>query len=265
MRRSVVLFLDILGYTELAQASNPEALNHLWTALREAGAVLTGEMTSHIWPPPYSIRVFTDNIVIGWPIPEHPLHGDGESQLGNTFLNVAQYQLDMAVRGYFVRGGIAVGDVFIDDTTVFGPALIDAYRIESDIAVHPRVVLSEEATQMAQEHTKYYGPPASAPQNNELLIDVDGRCFVNYLAAYTGCFDDPTEGRAELRKKMRCHKREIVSRLEKYEKHRRVWDKYAWAARYHNHVASKLFSTDGKLAIEDALLRPPFHPLLSEA
>lgn len=222
-------------------------------------------MYDRLFQAPYVLRIFTDNVVIGWPIPDHPLHGDGESQLGHTFLNVAQYQLEMAVRGYLVRGGLAVGDLFMDDMVVFGPALVEAYRLESEVAVHPRVVLCDNAVRLARLHSKYYRPRRSAPQNEELLVDVDGHCFVDYLRAYPGSFDDPAEGRTLLRKQMLIHKERVADQLGRHEKNRRIWDKYAWVAKYHNHAAAELFPKEAALRIDSTLMNPPYASLLARA
>ena len=46
--------------------------------------------------------------------------------------------------GYFVRGGVSYGNAYFDDLGLFGPAIEEAYRIESIIANFPRIVVSEE-------------------------------------------------------------------------------------------------------------------------
>jgi hypothetical protein len=43
-----------------------------------------------------------------------------------------------------VRGGATVGNLYHSNGIVFGDALIEAYRLESSVAVYPRVVLSQK-------------------------------------------------------------------------------------------------------------------------
>jgi len=262
MRVSVVTFLDILGYAEMAQTSN-EVLQGLREALEEAGEILSGKgIYDERYIRPYSIKVFTDNIVLGWPIPvEHPLYGDGERELGYTFLNVALYQLMMAVRGYFVRGGLSVGPYYMDESVVFGPALVEAYGLESKTAVYPRVVLSKDARDLALHHCTYYRPNDSAPQNTELLVDSDGLCFVDYLRASVGHFDDARVGIEWLKKQLGAHKSQIEKNLEAHRSNRRVWDKYAWLGRYHNHTVKNI-DLDKSLAVNPRLLEQGFSTLL---
>ena len=59
---------------------------------------------------PFEFKVFTDNIVIGWPILQ-----DGESEFEYTILNVAYYQLELILEGLFVRGAMDMGPAYIDD------------------------------------------------------------------------------------------------------------------------------------------------------
>ena len=37
------------------------------------------------------------------------------------------------------RGGVAIGDIYHDDEAVFGPGLVRAYDIESNVAKFPRI------------------------------------------------------------------------------------------------------------------------------
>lgn len=43
--------------------------------------------------------------------------------------------------GYFLRGGVVKGRLYHDENTVFGDALLEAYRLESQIARYPRVII----------------------------------------------------------------------------------------------------------------------------
>jgi hypothetical protein len=43
--------------------------------------------------------------------------------------------------GYFARGGITKGRLYHDHSMVFGPALVEAYRLERDVAKFPRILI----------------------------------------------------------------------------------------------------------------------------
>lgn len=245
MKKSVVVFLDILGFSEMVKESFREGkgndvLKSLHEVLEKSREYIKPESTA-LW----ELKVFTDNVVIGWPI-----HDDGERELGFTFLNLAAYQLALALRGFFVRGGICIGDHFMDEQIVFGPALIEAHEIESVKARDPRIVLSEEACKMVKSHIGYYSEPIESPQSNELLVDVDGQWFINYLSAGLTEPDDPSPTIEILKR----HKEQVVLKLEKYKNNPTIWSKYAWVARYHNYFCNKYFTSSKELLISTNVL-----------
>lgn len=140
---SVVSFIDVLGFSQLGMRAinNGEGdlfLNQIHTSLNKARHAITNQMSLA------KVKVFTDNVVIGWPI-----YGDGEGELGTTFLYLAEYQFLLTLDGFFIRGGVSVGDHFMDEETVFGPELITAYDLESQVAVYPRIILSENVNKSA--------------------------------------------------------------------------------------------------------------------
>lgn len=69
----------------------------------------------------------------------------------------------MALQGFFIRGGLSVGTLFVDDNCVYGEALIDAYELESKVAVNPIVILCENTMKLVDHHIGYYHGE-SAPQ-----------------------------------------------------------------------------------------------------
>ena len=45
--------------------------------------------------------------------------------------------------GFFVRGGAVLGDIYVNDKGIFGPAAEKAYELESKHAKYPRIVLEQ--------------------------------------------------------------------------------------------------------------------------
>ena len=172
----------------------------------------------------WKVKAFTDNVVLGLPV-----FADGEVDLGLAFLMISQYQLSMVKHGFFVRGAIAVGELYMDDQIVFGDALIEAYEGESQLARDPRVVLTKSAEKLVRSHIRYYGEIQHSPQYQELLIDNDGQVFVHYLGA---AFDE--DDRSPCVDILTTHRSEVESLLKQFSDRPNIWSKYAWAARYHN-------------------------------
>jgi hypothetical protein len=79
-------------------------------------------------------------LVLGFPIID-----DGESEFGRMIYSVGLFQYSLLRHGFFVRGGITVGPLYMDEDMVYGKGLLDAYDAECKLARDPRVVLAPAA------------------------------------------------------------------------------------------------------------------------
>lgn len=129
-----------------------------------------------------------------------------------------------------MRGAISVGSAYVDEIAVFGGALLEAYAGESTLARDPRIVLTGSARQYVVRHLGYYGNSMRAPQNRDLIQDIDGQWFLNYLDAVLLAEDDVGPFYGEVEK----HRDAVQSRLDQYRGRPTVYAKYAWTAGYHN-------------------------------
>ncbi len=233
MKKSVVVFVDILGYSNMIKSINsPEetadCLIRLHEALYESRKEIDPQEDNLLGvlveKDLYAMSSFTDNIVIGYPIRD-----DGEAELGGIFLKLSYFQMIMTMKGFFIRGAISIGDIYIDDTLVFGPGLIEAYEAEKDKARDPRIVLAQSAQSAVEKHLDYYGRGSHAPQNHCLLKDSDGQYFIHYLDPL---FDDEDPLFSE---RLVKHKDMIDNKLSSFKSSPKIWSKYFWAANYHNY------------------------------
>lgn len=236
LRKSVFVFMDILGYSDLmlqaqTTSSQPLALRDLHSALSASRRGLEDQDL----PPEFrelskkdffALKAFTDNIVIGWPV-----GSDAESEFGSAFMRLANFQFNMAVRGYFVRGAISVGSAYVDEVVVFGDALAQAYFGESKLARDPRIILTESAVLAAKKHLTYYSAPSHAPHVRDILKDTDGQWFLNYLESVLIAKDEYGPFYTEFLQ----HKAAVEKRLAEHAANPTVWAKYAWVAGYHNY------------------------------
>ncbi|KGQ19772.1 hypothetical protein LF41_2274 [Lysobacter dokdonensis DS-58] len=153
-----------------------------------------------------------------------------ESEFAFILWSLRRYQFQMAKKGFFIRGGLSVGALFVDENSVYGPALIEAYHLENKVAVNPIVVLSDDAMGLSLHHTGYYAGESS-PQEEDILVGADGRFFLNYLVECVDDSDFPTVNWADLL----LHKTQVESALNEYKGDLHVFAKYAWLAAYHNY------------------------------
>jgi hypothetical protein len=57
-----------------------------------------------------------------------------------VFAQVATTQLFAAALGFWIRGGITIGELVHNNDVVFGPALNRAHELESKVAEYPRII-----------------------------------------------------------------------------------------------------------------------------
>jgi len=246
LRSSVVAFVDILGYKELITYSNNSqgTLDKLHAALQKGHQLIDPSEKNPVIiklgkKDRYAIRAFTDNVVIGYPIKD-----DAEVELGSIFTHLSYFQMALTMEGFFIRGAISIGELYMDDITVFGDGLIEAYEGEKSLARDPRIILTESALKSVNQHLSYYGHKVHAPQVRELLKDADGQIFINYLSTLY-----PEQGYLYL-EELSIHKKAIEDKLSYYMSNPPVWHKYLWSANYHNYWCKEQQQVDDNCIID---------------
>jgi hypothetical protein len=175
-------------------------------------------------------KTFSDNVLLA-----HPGYSpDMESEFGFVMWALSRYQLEMALNGFFIRGGFAVGSLFVDDNSVYGGALIEAYQLESTVAINPIVVLSDNVMKFVDEHSTYY-LGEMALQEIDILINEKGRYFINYLAE---CINE--DDQSIYVEPMLQHKANIEYSLAKHKHNPGVFEKFRWLAAYHNYFCGSI-------------------------
>jgi hypothetical protein len=221
LRRSVVAFMDLLGYRSAVDRAHAEGRQHEFL-LKLRTALDQGHSQLRDFPLPWRVKAFTDNIVLCFPM----LSGEDEAgTLPITIDRLASFQLYMTIDGFFIRGGVAVADAYLDEDIVFGPGLLEAYATESQRARDPRIVLADSCLQYIAELP-----------SGSVLKDADGQLFVNYLhkIIWYDVYDEQ-EGRTPMGVDLLTqHKRLVEAKLHEYAAEPTIWSKYHWVARYHN-------------------------------
>jgi hypothetical protein len=214
-----VLYVDLLGVGAMAEARDPQK------ELVALDAVLRRSFRDFHRSSEWIATMFSDLLVMATP-------ADGPEVLAGLVKQGARLQLDLAQKGFFLRGGFTVGLFHDVEDIVFGPALVEAYGLEQREAVDPRVVVSDYAAECIRGH--------DAP----LLTDQDGRAFIDYLAP---AFDDAS---IDIDALLRRHRNVIARNLDRHRADSRLWNKYRWTADYHNMVCLRRRPDSPKLLID---------------
>lgn len=239
LRRCAVLFLDLLGVREMSGSS--EARKHL-RAIEQAISGSYGDFlrADSPWPAAF----FSDTLVLAAPILSKP---EEHAAISGLLGQAARLQLELIGQGFFARGGLAIGQFHIHNGLIFGPALVGAYELESTHAVHPRVILDRDAERCQREGLDPAVPPEAQTQATLLHCDDDGWTFINYLGVL---FDEPDDPRPRLV----AHRDILINRLAAHSGRRRLWEKYRWAAEYHNSIVSSELKREAGLLVPADLM-----------
>lgn len=236
MLPSFVCYADILGYSHLSTnaINSGEAeifLKSLRKALSSAYARIREHSKGIADDPFYGVKVFTDNIVVGYPL-HKPDWDYGEPELADILDTFSELQCSLAMEGFFLRGGIAFGDHYMDEDIVFGDALLEAVKQDKSGGA-PCISLAKSAVEKVRRQLGFYGEDANwAPHHYHLLEDSDGTIFLNYLGEAFCAFPDA----GPFFEVIEAHQQHVTKGLIENKAVPGIRAKYEWAARYHNFV-----------------------------
>jgi len=94
--------------------------------------------------------------------------------LGHLLFVLEELALGLLFDGFFIRGAIVKGNLYHDTKTVFGEALVEAYRLESEVARYPRIMVVRD---VVKDATLYWGKG----YEERLRHAEDGPAYVHVL------------------------------------------------------------------------------------
>jgi hypothetical protein len=175
--KRVVCFLDILGFEKIVNNSTNQELSIKDIALEKLNIIYnTYHMSFFTANDTLQITQFSDSLVISIQVDEE----DGVFWFLSRLKILIQ---ELAKNKILCRGGVSIGDLYHHNQTICGPALIEAYKLESKIANYPRVILGQEILDIA----KHYQGPQNTPTQVHLSLmkilgyDFDGFYFIDYF------------------------------------------------------------------------------------
>jgi hypothetical protein len=243
-----VVFVDLLGFRELLSATaDPQATQDLleqYSDVIDVALDVLGKSDRLV----FSHWSFSDSFLLA----ASQGADDWESAIGFGTVMVAHLQLEMVLRGWFVRGGFSLGPFYGDNRIVFGPAFLEAYEVETNLAIYPRITMTDRVLYENMQALRYYANPYESPQNGYVLVDSDNTAFVNYLYTSIGAEQDRTVSVEVVRK----HKQVVERSLQQFRRNPHLLAKYQWVAAYHNFfVTTWLKDLRDQLTIASELVR----------
>lgn len=147
-----------------------------------------------------------------------------KGSIENEIYALGLLQARLTLHGYIIKGGLSVGNHYVSEKEVFGPALSDAKNLDTNLAFFPRVLISGNTTFNSQY----------------IKTDHDGLRFIDYLKIYSNLepsHDPVIDGEDEeenLHTLLKSHKDLIKVTLEQSTNKYDTCSQYLWLKNYHN-------------------------------
>ncbi len=170
----LILFIDFLGFSEIVgrTAADDAALRRLVKAMDRLG-----EIGDDTFLKSQRVTQFSDSIVASYKVTE-------PSAVFHLLNQIALCVVDLTHMGYLVRGGVTSGRLHHTARHVVGPAMIDAYLLESRDAQVPRVVIDEALLAIARQHRDEMHTEDDEEEyaSHFMTLDRDGRHYFDYVS-----------------------------------------------------------------------------------
>ena len=214
-----VAFMDLMGFGDFVRCESHGRVGEYLRAFAGFAAAF------NVAGLGIGIRIFSDSAILNLP-------DDGRPDTYHKFLlyacNLQLAALTAPELGVLpLRGSVTKGAYAADGGMLtYGRALVDAYEMENQMAVYPRMLVSPE---------DYKPENAKALDLDEKAItvrrDFDGLLHLNYLSAVYG---SPGKWIPQGSQYVAAHGDFIARNLKKHRGNKRTLAKYEWMKNYHN-------------------------------
>lgn len=230
---SVVALIDVLGFSEAVRKIN-EPGDAADLKVREAIRSLAWHEDYEKNPKYEAIRqgksievsFFSDTLVFTLP--------QRTSAATDLIYRAHMVGCGLMYSGFLPRGGISTGKSFHDDRVFYGEGVVDAHVMESELAIYPRILVSDQVAEQFFRETP-------SGRKDFLRRDTDGFYYVDVFLGPTGWLladrlRDWSAANIEShhQKVAACIKAGIAESKGKPK----VLAKYIWAASKHNDCVS---------------------------
>ena len=168
-----VAFIDFLGVKDMIAHDDDGKVLIIFRAACNAALKMCREILGE---GDVTIKMFSDNVVLCRRVynPESHIY-DVPGAAKKVVLAASMFQyFILDTMGALVRGGFTVGELYIDNMMVWGQALVEAYRLESERALYPRIVVDPD----------FAGTESAAllVEQGYFAIDNDGSSYLDYIS-----------------------------------------------------------------------------------
>ena len=237
MKKQFIGYLNILGFAEKVNKEDKhldlQLLHTINDIITQIKLVLpTLKNTDN----PIKMKVFSDNFLFCT-----------DNDYYALFALISLLQSSFVTCDLFIRGSLYYGELVFNNEFVYGKGLIEAYKIENEIAIFPRIIVDdtfltgahEIVNQLSREKLAYDTFLESL--SDGYCIDFENNKYVNYLAIMEGYILDGSSN-YDFRELLQTHATNIKRGLQ--SKNKRNIQKYQWCRKYHNEICQNYHHND---------------------
>lgn len=223
----IIAFVDILGFKNLVERSarNIYTFKQILDSLDEFRK-LKKKTEDQGYIDDVKVTTFSDSFVISYPAEKVDV--DSLSSILLDLICLELYFLDFNI---IVRGGVAIGKLRHTQNEIFGPAMNEAYYLESKVAKYPRIIICENT--ITDFLDKKGDKSGRKKLNNILRKDVGENFFYLDYLRKEELFKSSDEYSFMLQKT------EDIIQDGKQSTEENIRQKYVWLEKYYRAIISK--------------------------
>jgi len=241
----IVAFLDVLGWADAVDESvdSVDLTQQLGIAMQGLAAEVDRvswqreQVLPGGWPGDPMMTHFSDSLLISF--------STERFSKNNMEMMLTAVILRLMFHGFVIRGAVSYGPMIHREAMAYGPAMIEAYKLEKNEAIMPRVILDNHLA-------KEWG--VSEPVKNRdgsihgylkyWRLDEDGWYFFDHFSNPYGVplsllGLESQERRSTFQRYMNKWRELIIRRLDENRVRSHVFRKYVWLARHFNRACTE--------------------------
>jgi hypothetical protein len=167
----VVAYIDMLGTSN--RANDPETSNLFLKRLRCLYKTIKESPIRKVGNE-LKIRLFSDTVIVAIKLSGQYMRTENIRAVLHWATYFQSYSVTHEIN-CLVRGCVTIGELFIDElneSIVYGSALVRAVKLENSIAIYPRIIIDPEKLPAFQSYEE---------TRSFLSEDFDGIYFLNYM------------------------------------------------------------------------------------
>lgn len=165
--------------------------------------------------------------------------------------HLASVQYTMFVDyGILIRGSMSFGNIYHDNSILFGEGMVNAYEMEESLAIYPRIIIDPKIIDLIEKYANDVGRYPNEIENfhdtmfipsemyKQIRKDNDGLYFIDFLnlkdvEGYSYVPLEPSSD--DIHGIFLCYKKRLLEKLnENQTKPDKIKVKYNWLKNYYN-------------------------------